>query len=134
MAKSEIQETIKEVIGGRFMKPSVKKAWVKALRSGKYTKGTLQLKDKSGCHCVFGVLCEVHALKHPKIAAEQTDPEKYMGCQYGLPKEVKEWAGFPDEKASMSVDINGRRWHLMTLNDDTTHTFEQIADLIEQQL
>lgn len=113
------------------MKPSVKKEWIRQLRSGEIEQSQGMLRDVDGSMCVLGVLCNVHAVMNPNIAETQTDPTRYLGEKYGLPEEVKRWANIKD---SLSVVHKGRRQSLMSLNDFEHMPFEQIADLIEKQL
>ena len=60
------------------MKAKIRKLWQAELRSGKIKQARGQLRTKKGM-CCLGVLCNLHAQAHPKIAAMQTDPEEYMG-------------------------------------------------------
>lgn len=41
------------------MKPSIKKRWLEALRSGKYQQGKGVLLDKDHNFCCLGVLCDI---------------------------------------------------------------------------
>jgi hypothetical protein len=60
------------------MKPEIKKMWLEALRSGQYKQGGGALRPHGGNEfCCLGVLCNLHAQTHPKIAAQQKDPEVY---------------------------------------------------------
>lgn len=91
------------------MSPTIKAAWVAALRSGLYDPGTGRLYDGQ-CYCALGVLCELHRLAHGGEWKFQriSDPETrkkavaagwnesqwhYLGSWQGLPKAVAVWAG-----------------------------------------
>lgn len=108
------------------MKPEIKAKWLEALRGGEYrqAKGALR---KANRFCCLGVLCNLHALAHPKIAARECSPTQYMGETGFLPTAVQKWA-----------DIGHRGFlpdglSLTTLNDNG-ETFKEIADVIEKQL
>ena len=114
------------------MKPQIKKLWVAALRSGDYVQGTGQLRTADNKFCCYGVLCNLHAQTHPKIAAKQTDSQFYMGSD-GLPgSSVLFWAGLRNVGAMVKID--GKIRELYSHNDNGEATFSQIADAIEAQL
>lgn len=108
-------------INGLTLRPSVRKRWAEALRSGEYKQGTLQLKSSEG-YCCLGVLCEISGLN-------------YSGSFASPPLGVQTWAGLvPDGVEPMPLKISqmkagGRP--LYQLNDDDYLTFDQIADIIE---
>ena len=124
------------------MKATIKKKWLKALRSGEYQQGKYWLK-KADSFCCLGVLCDIHA-KETKDYWCRED-EKYNGEVWSLdgypdhlPPKVIEWAGLKvSHGASVEVDFedNGiRTLSLPELNDDYGRSFKEIADLIEEQL
>ena len=67
--------------------------------------------------CLGGVLINLFAQAHPKLAAKETDPLSFMGTNHSLPKAVMKWADI--ERFDMStrdgkplglkkyVDMNG---------------------------
>lgn len=121
------------------MNKRIKKLWVKALRSGEYKQTTGRLRRNRGKNqasfCCLGVLCNLHAQAHPEIAAAQTDKRLYMGKSELPPEEVMLWAGI---EGTDPVVVIGRGLYehpvrLSTLND-SGHSFEEIAELIERQL
>jgi len=79
------------------MNPKVRRAWVKALRSGKYKQGEEQLRneneDGDRMHCCLGVLCEVQGVRYenfaptvPRPFAKKIGlfhPEDYFGGEWG---------------------------------------------------
>ena len=105
------------------MNPAVKAKWIAALRSGEYEQTTGRLRNGDS-FCCLGVLCNVHAAKHPLIAARQDDPGVYMGCTVMPPDTVRDWAGIRDHL------------YLMRLaeRNDSGATFAQISDVIERDL
>lgn len=117
------------------MKKKIMEKWVAALESGEYkqTKGQLRKKlEKKSAYgfCCLGVLCNLHAQAHPKIAAKETDPESYLGGDAFPPIEVLEWAGLQTENGQ----INHKDWQsnsLTVLNDDGK-TFKTIAKTIRE--
>jgi len=114
------------------MKKRIKKLWVAALRSGKYKQAKNQLRDETNAFCCYGVLCNIHAQEHPKIAAAQKDDEKYMGAYAHLPYAVAYWAGFKPGFTNR-IRIAGTVDFLSAHNDNGA-SFTQIANAIEEQL
>ena len=67
--------------------------------------------------CLGGVLINLFAQSHPKLAAKETDPLSFMGTNHSLPEAVMKWADI--ERFDMStrdgkplglkkyVDMNG---------------------------
>jgi hypothetical protein len=116
------------------MPQALKEQWLNALRSGNYIQGTAWLfNPKDTSYCCLGVL--EHAI----------DGEVEMiseSCSFALPSQV--WA----EKHG--IEFNGKSqedflvWPLLyyqrkltsafTLNDEFGLTFNEIADLIEDQI
>lgn len=122
------------------MKKSIAFKWADALESGQYTQGFDQLRtvDKNGNttgFCCLGVLCNLHAQAHPKIALKETDPETYLGSYYGLPKLVQEWADmYTPEGDLVSGNIRlvkDEYYSLMEANDYGTD-FKTIAQFIRK--
>ena len=108
------------------MKPEIAKKWIAALRSGEYkqTKGHLRVGSN---FCCLGVLCNLHAQAHPKIAARQADPDLYMGYSGALPATVQAWAGMISANGVLP-DIPDT----LANRNDAGDGFRQIANLIEQ--
>lgn len=106
--------------------------WVEALRSGQYKKGTGRLRPTYDSFCCLGVLCNLHAMEHPSIAAIQEDPHLYMNESVGLPRAVQVWAGL-DGFFGGSVVLYGRLEGLDYWNDRGVD-FKTLADAIEKQL
>ena len=103
----------------------LKKKWVAALRSGTYDQITCALKE-NGAYCCLGVLCE--------IVGHIPPAEEAFGMDENLPDEVAKMLG-PDMPRDPAVKLpDGRVKVLSSLNDDLYWTFEQIADIIDQQL
>lgn len=118
------------------MDVEIAKKWVEALRSGEYKQGHEVLRGGNE-FCCLGVLCDL-ALKEKAVEAEWT-PE-YRGRTYFsepdnrsetyLTHGVAKWAGV--KSRSPRVVSNGTSRPLSDLND-TAYTFDQIANLIEEQ-
>lgn len=111
------------------MNPKVKAKWVAALRSGEYKQGTGQLRYRNE-FCCLGVLCNLHAKEHPRIAAKQVDSTSYMKSSFLPPSRVAEWAGL-DVDAAVKI---GRQEAALYHHNDAGRTFAEIADAIEEQL
>jgi len=139
------------------LRPSVKKKWLEALRSGEYkqTQGELRSEDKPNSFCCLGVLCNIHAQEHPTFAKLQKKVDVYDG-QTGVPsKRVLKWAFGSTYRDTLENDIEvlhptekTDEWDsdnqaykkvpepttLVELNDTYELTFKQIAKVIEKQL
>jgi hypothetical protein len=131
------------------MNPEIKAEWVSALRSGDYAQGAgvlhRQIKNGPDEFCCLGVLCEI-SVAHGVIDRE--DPME--GCnrfqyvtRYGdtnehyLPRAVGDWAGLDDLNPFLVHDET--RDSLANFNDNPNEdddglTFEEIADMIDEQL
>ena len=120
------------------MNKVIKKKWVDALRSGEYTQGYDILKSGEGEYCCLGVLCDL-AVKE-NIAKEDhalntfiTQTDYYFDGERGvLPISVVSWAGL--DSYYVQVEYKNFPVALDELNDAKGLTFNEIADLIEEQL
>jgi len=119
------------------MNPEIKQAWVAALRSGEYKQGVGQLNE-NGDMCCLGVLCDLHS----KATGNQWEGDygvKLYGQHDCLPPScVVQWAGLKEESPYVKIQVSENPEDTMTqplseLNDNGS-TFEEIADLIEEQL
>ena len=126
------------------MKPEIKQRWIDALRSGNYKQGYFKLKTND-CFCVIGVLCDI--LKNELNGYWKYN---YFVCQDKLfcveemkackpPNTVIKYCGFKPEQNNryyfplVKYGDNSER-SLIKLNDIDRLTFEQLADIIEEQL
>ena len=117
----------------------VVKKWVKALRSGKYKRGSGHLRKKTPTgirYCCLGVLCDIT----PGVVwtDEYDDVEAgtyravYGGSGNGacLPEGVMQYAGMGTQRGYIptrkGMDI------LDDINDSGKYSFNQIADIIEK--
>ena len=107
------------------MKKSIAKKWVKALRSGKYTKTRDALRDRDG-FCCLGVLCDIYS----KNTQESWVGYNFLGSGGILPNIVRDWASI----RSNSGYIAG--WNVQSLvqENDSDKSFNEIADIIEQNV
>ena len=117
------------------MDAKVKQAWIQALRGGEYeqARGTLRAQ---GQFCCLGVLCDLHAKEtgntwRPAPNGTQT----YLGEGECLPSAVYRWAGLEGFNPYVKA---AQQYALAEYNDGdcglAPHSFEEIADLIEQHL
>jgi hypothetical protein len=104
------------------MNPQIKQKWVSALLSGEYQQTQNRLRTDNG-FCCLGVLCDLYG--------KENNVEWELGCgnlyqfqgNYGtLPSSVVEWSSLEDRGTTLIV-----------LND-SGKTFEEIADIIEEQM
>lgn len=117
------------------MKEDIRDQWTAALRSGKYsqTRGKL-IRD--GEFCCLGVLCDLHSIETGTPWKGNT----YYLNDSSLPTEVMIWAGLnlndPNVYVSYRVEGEGgeEETTLTTLNDEIEYDFDQIANIIEEEL
>jgi hypothetical protein len=114
------------------MNRAIAERWVAALRSGDYQQGFCRLRSLDNRFCCLGVLCNLHAIDHPEIAAAQSLPRPeqvsyhYMGGGEVLPNEVRDWAGMRSCGGRMSSVSKS----LCAMND-ARESFDYIARKIE---
>jgi hypothetical protein len=111
------------------MNPQIKQKWLNALRSGEYQQTQERLRKEDG-FCCLGVLCDLY-IKENNVEWQHNEVDGYLYEKNStvLPLSVIEWAGVEDH----NPNINNRTETLARLNDKGS-TFEQIANLIEEQL
>ena len=112
------------------MNPQIKQKWVSALRSGDYQQTQGRLRKEDG-FCCLGVLCDLYA-KDNNVEWEPpgyNDAYVFQEFESNLPSSVMEWA----DLEYCNPHVNGGESTLVRLNDSGC-TFEQIADVIEEQL
>jgi hypothetical protein len=111
------------------MNPQIKQKWVSALRSSDYqqTKGRLRKEDK---FCCLGVLCDLYGKENNKEwQHNEVIGYFYENHSFSLPSSVVEWSGIADSNPLVNDEIGT----LSGLNDRGS-TFNEIADVIEEQL
>lgn len=103
------------------MNKDVKDKWVSALRSGEYEQGVGYL-CLDGCYCVMGVLVDLYNKEHVVFSPfDRKAPAE----------EVYNWASL----IYLPKIVYGKEFHsLIYLNDIDKLNFEELADLIEEQL
>jgi hypothetical protein len=128
------------------MDPDIKDEWVSRLRSGDYEQTTGQLRDEENGRCCLGVLCDIYAEQNEDgewvdaTFSTKTDSDKKV-----LPSSVVKWANLKNYQGAdlplddTHVEKGGPgKFSLSMLNDGLQnvrrHTFDEIADLIEQNL
>ena len=128
------------------LKADIKDRWVNALRGGNYKQGKGCLLDEYGNYCCLGVLCDLYM----KETGEQvtwenqcdgfgdvTQIASFLGYTTILPETIREWAGLNEQSPSvMYTDMDGEGGYRMlsTLNDNHDASFDELAELIEEQL
>lgn len=134
--------------------PEIKKLWVDALRSGLYKQGHNDLLDAEGGYCCLGVLvteldneiirlrddpygyCSV-VLPDGKTVASAGGvlPEELLPQIYGQVENKHNLQAYKNPFVRIcNVDGDDAEYMLSELNDDVKFTFNQIADVIEEQL
>lgn len=106
----------------------IQKAWVRALRSGRYKQGHTYLSRKVGKvteHCCLGVLCQM-AVKEGVIEISGTSGVFSYGVSKStLPNKVEKWAGVRTEGGDYESSC-------LTAQNDNDVSFKKIATIIEK--
>ncbi len=102
------------------------RAWVAALRSGKYRQGMGQLHYEFK-FCCLGVACDLYAQTNPIEIRVDSTGVAYDGANGLLPTIVQEWLGLVDDAGIADVGPG-----LYAMNDAGV-TFDEIATYIESQ-
>ena len=109
------------------MNPTIKRAWIRALRSGKYKQGIMTLK-KGNKFCCLGVLCDLYGKKmKTKWITGQFGYDAMLGEENKLPRQVIKWAALSDGDPVLNA-IRASQ------HNDGGETFKQIAVLINKHL
>lgn len=111
------------------------RAWVKALRSGKYKQvqnSLTSVDQKTGeilGHCCLGVLCEL-AVKAKVIPPPRAGSDNlyYDGENAILTDAVRDWAGLKTSTGRFNGGDSA-----LTVSNDEGKSFKQIARIIEQK-
>lgn len=112
-----------------MMRPEDKAKWAAALRSGEYKQGHMALMDYQGHYCCLGVLCKINGLTSSETGGEFNE-FTYNGevSSFFLPSNFRKEIGLSQEDADRLTKMNDGK----ITEDIEPHTFEQIADYIEQ--
>lgn len=115
---SELDKTLRKLVGDNKLPVVFKRNWIKALKSGKYKQGKSYLFDRDkNTYCCLGVAAVV--------------------CEIGK-KHINEnnWLRLEKHKrVPKNLSTNGElQAELAKINDNGKHSFKQIADLIKKNL
>ena len=115
------------------MKPEVKKLWIDSLCSGEYKQGTGALHDNmEDTYCCLGVLCQLAVNAGADVSVQEVGAvTEYNETGAYPPPPVVAWAGL--SQPDPVVYIGAQQKTLAALNDEG-QTFEEIANIIEEQL
>lgn len=105
------------------------KAWVAALRSGKYKQGRGHLKTTAELYCCLGVACDVAIQAGlPLVVGHGERLISFDAESTVLPTAVQTWLG-------LQTSDGGARGlvALVTYNDQVGWSFAEIADYIESE-
>lgn len=110
------------------MDSQLKTDWVAALRSRKYKQGRFYLKNFDDEYCCLGVLCDI--IDSSKW--EKTTKEKNPAWTSSNGEKLRTSFNNKDlEKIGLTEKEQDK---LISLNDDNSATFSQIADYIEHNI
>ncbi len=134
------------------LKPSIKKKWLEALRNGGYIKTTRLLyrrRNNEDCFCAMGVLVNETVGFYPRKAANElgfypietaneyvtgaTSDSASIPSDFLLPKMFRK--GYvPKYWSHIKLKCQNKEVPIYTLNDSYKLSFNEMADLIEEQL
>lgn len=116
--------------------PSVKRDWLKALRSGKYSQAQGGLYDPiSKGFCCLGVLCEVNGIERSEMVYMDMPQDVGFGKDATPERsEIPKGVEYDANEYAWSVLYNGKLTPLSVLNDSKGLSFKQIADIIEKRV
>lgn len=106
----------------------IQKAWVRALRNGKYKQGDTYLSQKVRKitkHCCLGVLCQMAVKEDVIKISDESGVFLYELSTSVLPNKVEKWAGVRDE-------CGGYQGSALTTENDKGVSFTEIATIIEE--
>lgn len=122
------------------MDQAIKKQWIAALRSGEYKQGTGCLRNGKE-FCCLGVLTDLYAKEKGLIwDSKATENSKSLYGHAAIPQHrVIEWAGLRSCDPGVVVPESIKRetncdCESLAEMNDRGYTFDQIADVIEEQL
>lgn len=98
------------------------KAWLKALRGGKYKQARKALRV-SGKYCCLGVACDLYG----KANGVEWEGDHFMNRSCELPSDVVSWLGLKSDTGEFSEEEDD---NLIVCNDDKKMSFKKIANLI----
>lgn len=118
------------------MNQDIKKQWVEALRSGEYTQGKGRLHDGKN-FCCLGVLCGITKNKTHMDWEHRGNHYTFNGESGLLPGIVADACeiGGTNNPSSipLTVLVDEEEYDIDELNDLYDWTFNDLADLIEEQ-
>jgi hypothetical protein len=117
------------------MNSQIKQRWIEALRYGEYEQTQSRLHTNRG-YCCLGVLCDLYVKEHGLEWEEYEEDEETKIYTLNLeesilPEDVRNWAELNDRNPSFKV---GKTVTTLARKNDVGYTFDQIAQLIEEQL
>jgi hypothetical protein len=120
----------------------IKRRWVEALRSGRYPQHQEVLNQPGKGFCCLGVLCEI-AVEDDILVRKTYHDRSYIGyvqpdeegevATHILTNAIIRWAGL-SHLNSETTTKNGKTKSLTAWNDSGEASFNEIADMIEEQL
>lgn len=107
------------------MKQEIKERWVAELRSGRYKQGRQALRDHNNNFCCLGVLADIYDDRWKK---EDDNMYSWDIDTQLIPTWLQEEIGLSSNDCVYLANLNDG------LGELRRHTFEEIADYIEENL
>lgn len=113
-----------------------KELWLGWLAINRQTTGCLYDMNEEAYCCLGGLTqCYINETGRTWKEVEDKPIDGVYGLQECLSKEVAEWAGIDRDPTLIIKHATGTEAAPMTaLNDDYGYTFQQLAELIKEQL
>jgi len=127
------------------MNKELVRQWVEALRSGKYKQGRLSLRDINDKFCCLGVLCDIakgNLNLDWRLGTSEDICYEIEDTTTVVPESILEFLGVNIHKAfinagdlryDLGIPSNESKMSLIDLNDYYKVSFNEIADIIEEE-
>lgn len=112
------------------MNKGLKRKWIAALLSGRYTQGRRALQDKFGRNCCLGVLCRVLGLEQREAPTNRGIIPGIGFVRQGVWFNTVLDRSLRDELGISLTQMNT----LIEMNDDRKRSFMEIAEWIKKHL
>ncbi len=111
------------------LKREAKRAWLKALRSGKYRQATGHLCDNDGSMCCLGVLADVAIDTYWVKGSYHWD----LVIPGSLDRDTESYSLSQETAEHVRLDRRAQE-QLIRMNDEQRMSFAKIADWVEEYL
>jgi hypothetical protein len=105
------------------------KAWIEALRSGRFKQGVSVLETADHRFCCLGVACRIFIPPDKFLMTMHESNTHLSGTTPHDQPNAPNWLQQINSDFATKIEIND--WSFIELNDTGRFTFDEIADLIQ---